>query len=75
MSENKENFKILTVTVKKKYYIPMIDNVRTKINGWTMEEVLDDWFKQHSLASFHATRDGHEIMGGATFIKSEVGDT
>ena len=75
MSESKEKFKILKVTVEHKYYIPMIDDERTQINGWPMEEVIDDWFKQHSFASYHATRNGHEIMGGATVIKTEVEDS
>lgn len=74
MSESKEKFKILKVTVEQKYYIPMYDDERSQINGWTMEEIIEDWFKRFSLGHTHATRDGHLIMGAEKFIKAEVED-
>jgi hypothetical protein len=67
----KEKFKILTVTVEQKYYIPMHDNERTKINGWTIEQVIEDWFKTHPLGSHHATRDAHIIGMSQKCIKVE----
>ena len=76
IEENKEKFKILKVTVEQKYYIPMHDDERTQINGWTMEEVIEDWFKQHDrkMIAYYASRDYHHIMGGDRFIKAEVED-
>lgn len=71
---SKDKYTILKVTVEQKFAIPMHDDIHTQINGWTMEEVIDDWFKTHGITSFHATRDGHHIMGGDKFIKSEVED-
>lgn len=72
MSEDK--YTILKVTVEQKFAIPMHDDVHTQINGWTMEEVIEDWFKRHSMTSFHATRDSYHIGGGDKFIKAEVVD-
>jgi len=74
MNESKERFKILKVTVEKKFAIPMHDNIHTKINGWTIEEVIYDWFKQHAMYSHHATRDNYHIGGGDKFIKVEEVD-
>lgn len=65
---------ILRVTITEDYWIDMFDDQRTEINGWTMKEVIEDWFKNHSLASFHASREGHRIGGGRQFIKSEIID-
>jgi hypothetical protein len=66
-----EKIKILTVTVEQKYYIPMYDDKRSKINGWTVEQVIEDWFKTHSLGSSHATRDAHIIETSQKLIKVE----
>ena len=54
-------FKILKVTVERLYLIPMIDEKRTKINGWTMEQVKEDWFVTHNINKTHATRNAHMI--------------
>lgn len=60
MSE-KEKFKILKVTMTQDYVIPMIDEELTKINGWTIKEVVKDWFLHNDPNFSHATRDGHRI--------------
>jgi len=70
MSELK--IKILRVTMTQDYAIEMYDDKRTKINGWTIQEVIDDWFKKYSLRAYHATRDTHEIQGARQFIEAEV---
>ncbi len=69
-----EKHKILRVTVTKDYAIKMIDDERTEINGWTMEQIIEDWFEEYALAGYHATRDGHFIGCSEKFIKSEVLD-
>jgi hypothetical protein len=66
-----EKMKILKVTFTEEYMIPMYDDKRTKINGWTIQQVIDDWFKNHSLESHHATRDGHTIGNSRKLIKVE----
>lgn len=63
---------ILRVTVTEDYWIKTYDKERTEINGWTMEEVIKDWFKDHSLDSHHASREGHRIGNSRKFIKSEI---
>ena len=74
-SKTIEKFKVLTVTVEQKYYIPMYDDETTKINGWTIEQVIEDWFKTHTLGLHHATRDAHIMETSKKFIKAEEGDT
>jgi len=64
--------KILRVTYTEDYYIKMIDDGRTAINGWTMKQLIKDWFINFSLGSFHATREGHRIGNSRKYIKCEV---
>ena len=63
---------ILRVTVTQDYWIDMFNDKITEINGWTIEEVIEDWFKNNSLGSYHATREGHKIGNGDKFVKSEI---
>jgi hypothetical protein len=70
-----EKFKILKVTVEEKYFIPMSDDKISKINGWSIEEIIEDWFITHASTSYHATRDSHRIGYSKKFIKSEVSDS
>ena len=65
-----EKVKVLRVTYTEDYLIEMIDDKRTAINGWTMEEVIDDWFNR--LGSYHASREGHRIGNSRKYIKSEI---
>ncbi len=70
-----EKFKILKVTVEENYFIPMHDDKRSQINGWTIEEIIEDWFVRFASREYHATRDGHRIGNSRKFIKSEVTDS
>jgi len=56
-----EKVKILKVTITQHYLIPMLDGKRTKINGWDMEQVIQDWFVDHPIYMGHVTRNGHLI--------------
>ncbi len=68
-------FKIIKVIVEEKYYIEMHDDKITKINGWTIDEVIKDWFIQFPMGSYHATRDTSLIGNSRKYIKSKVVDT
>ncbi len=60
----KDNYKILKATVELSYYIPMIDDEKSAINGWTIDQIVKDWFRSQRggvISSFHATRDAHLI--------------
>jgi hypothetical protein len=67
-----ENYKILKVMVEEQYFIPMYDDKISKINGWSIEEIIEDWFITHASTQYHATRDGHRIGNSRKFIKSEI---
>ena len=67
-----EKGKILRVTTTEDYWIDMVDDKRTKINGWTMEQVIEEWFKNYSLGSHHASREGHRIGNSRKFIRCEI---
>lgn len=63
---------ILKVTTEENYIVPMHNDKITKINGWSIEEVVKDWFVTHALTPSHATRDAHKIGNSRKFIKIEV---
>ena len=63
--------KVVRVTMTVDFIVPNgHKRGRTAINGWTMEEVINDWFKNenHDLNNSHATRDAFRV-GGSTRIK------
>lgn len=64
----------LKVVMTKEYLIPVDDNYPTNphtyINGWSLERVIEDWFKRHSLGSHHASREANSIGGSEKFIKA-----
>lgn len=66
-----EKFKILRVTLTQDYHVPMYDDKQSKINGWTIKELIKDWFYNRSLAASHATRDSHKIGFSETILKIE----
>lgn len=46
-----------------------------EINGWSTEQVIKDWFEDHSLRMFHATRDSHAIGNSSKVIEvKEISD-
>ena len=67
-----DRIKLIKVTVEETYFVDMIDNERTHINGWTIKEVIKDWFEGYSMASHHASREGSLIGGSRKYIKSEI---
>ncbi len=60
----KDNYKILKATVELSYYIPMIDDEKSAINGWTIDQIVKDWFRGQRggvISGSHATRDASLI--------------
>jgi hypothetical protein len=47
---------ILEVTLKQTYAFR-----EGQINGWPVDTVINDWFKNHALFEHHATRDACKI--------------
>jgi len=69
---SKKKYKILRVTSTEDYIIEMIDDKRTYINGWTMEEIIEDWFKRFPMSGHHASREGHVIGYSRKYVSSEI---
>ena len=67
-----DRIKIIKVTIEEKYFVEMHDDEHTKINGWTIDEVIKDWFIDYPLGSNHATRDLSLLGNSRKYIKSEV---
>ena len=67
-----EKFKIIQVTFTKDYYIPMHDDTKTKVNGWTIKEVIEDWFKRCGCPWVHASRDSHEIGNSMKYVSYKI---
>lgn len=64
-----EKFVEITVTIERTYLVPMIDAKRTAINGWTVDEVIKDWFTDYDINRHHASRDTHRLGGGETITR------
>jgi hypothetical protein len=64
--------KYIRVTREEYYLVDMLDEKRTKINGWSMKEVIRDWFVARQLGASHATRDSYKIGGTERFLRAEV---
>lgn len=69
-----DKYKRIKITVTEEYLIPMCDDERTEINGWTPEKVIEDWFHNWPLDSYHASRDTHRIGNTRKLISAEVLD-
>lgn len=48
------------VTIKRVY---IIDH---GLNGWTDEQVVDEWFKKYPIHKYHASRDACRLGGADT---------
>jgi hypothetical protein len=69
MSKDKK-FALVRVTLTEDYFIPMINDDKTEINGWSLTQVIKDWFLDWNPS--HATRNGHCIGNSRKYISSEV---
>ena len=69
---SKEKFKVLRVTVTEDYFIDMIDDKKTCINGWTLDELIQDWFEKFSMGTHHASREYHKIGNSRKYVKTEI---
>ena len=63
-----EKYKILKVTKIEHYLIPMADEDRTEINGWTIAELIKNWFEKRPVNDCHASINTH-CVGNASYIK------
>lgn len=70
----KEKLNFLKVTTTTYYAVPMINKKVTRINGWSIKDVIKDWFKTHTIDRYHATRDGHRVGNTNVVHKIEVVD-
>jgi len=69
MDKEPEKFKLITVNMDVQFLVPMATDKFTKVNGWTLEEVIKDWFMHSNINAYHCARDRSEI-GGSKVIKS-----
>ena len=57
----------LKVTTTKLYYFE-----RSRCNGWPIEEVIDKWFMEYPIDSYHAARDVARIGNSQKLVSAEV---
>jgi hypothetical protein len=67
-----ENFVRIKVTMEVEYFVPMQTETVSKVNGWTLEEVIDDWFTRHNINHSHATRDYSLIGNSKKILSTEI---
>jgi len=70
-----KKYKLIEITLKRDYLIPMFNDEISQINGWSLDRVINDWFKNFSLNSRHATRDNFVIGGSTRFIDIKEKET
>jgi hypothetical protein len=69
----KQKFKIIKVIVEEQYLIEMYDEEKSHINGWTLPEIIKDWFQGPTpLGTFHASREGSLIGNSRKYISSKT---
>lgn len=51
----------ITITTTVSYMVPMIDKTTSALDGRTVDEIKQEWFKDHSLHSYHAARESHRV--------------
>lgn len=66
--------KIIRVVMEVDYIVPMANDTISTINGWTMEEIVKEWFVDYDINRHHATRDIHRVGNGSKIISTEVVD-
>lgn len=66
MKVNKDNKVWIKVTRIDYYYID------SSVNGWSLEDIIDDWFIDYAIDKYHATRDSHRIGNAGRITKIEL---
>ena len=74
MAKADEKTRLIEVTMTVQYFVPMHNDTVTKINGWTLEEVINDWFLKNGLNGYHATRGHFEIGNSKELLDVKVKD-
>lgn len=67
-----QKFRTIKVVVERTYLVPVAKGEHTEINGWTIEEVVEDWFKNRSINFHHATRDSYHLGSGDKILAIEI---
>jgi hypothetical protein len=65
-------FKTITVTVEMPFVVPMVDATHSAINGWSIEEVAQEWFALYDINSYHASRDAHRLGNGLKVLNVRI---
>jgi hypothetical protein len=65
-------YREIKVTLEETYLIPMIDDTRSEINGWTLPYLAKDWFERFDINSYHATRDTYRLGNSRKVLKVEI---
>jgi hypothetical protein len=65
-------YREVKVLVEETYFIPMMDETRSEINGWTLPYLVNDWFNRFDINSYHATRDTYRLGNGRKVISTEI---
>jgi len=56
---------VIEVTTAQTYIIPANES----INGWSTDQIIEEWFRKHRLSSPHAGRDAR-LVGGSQEVKN-----
>jgi len=68
-----EQFAIVKVMVEQTFALPVI-NGKT-LNGYTVDELMEEWFKNTNINAYHASRNSYKVGGGDTLISYNLEKT
>jgi len=70
----KLKFKRIVATIRREYLIPMADETHSELDGRTLEEIINEWFKEYDINSSHATREACHLGNSDKVIEAHVED-
>ncbi len=61
------------VVLEQSYLIPMYDDgVHSHMDGKTPAQLVQEWFYDYPINSYHASRDGSQIGNSKRVIATEI---
>lgn len=72
-------YAVIRVTMRQDYLVPTHDEEvtlesKTVFDGKSLKEIEKEWFYNHSLNSYHATRDSRLSGGSVVMVGTEIID-
>ena len=64
--------KIIRVTTTTDYLVNFDEEGRSDINGWSLDQIKQDWFSKDRINRTHATRSACSVGGSVRLVGLEL---